>query len=209
MSDRQEIPYDPDEGRSYHGLLNSIVLPRPIAWISTTSADGVDNLAPHSYFSISSVDPPVVQFSSTERKDTWRNATETGEFVVNFADSANFERINATATDFPPHVSEFDAVGIEREPSVSVRPPRVAGSPVAIECVTDGVRDFGNSIVVFGRVQRIAIDRAVLTDGRADVTKLKPLARLGGPYQWSEIGEIREISRISRAEWPGHFDPDE
>ena len=208
MSSRQEITYDPDEGRAYHGLLNSIILPRPIAWISTTSSAGIDNLAPHSYFSISSVDPPVVQFSSTGHKDTLRNATETGEFVVNLANSANFERINATATEFPPDVSEFDAVGIEREPSMTVKPPRVAGSPVAIECATDGIRDFGASVVVFGRVKLIAIDEDCLTDGHADVTKLKPLARLGGPFQWAEIGEIREISRIPEVEWPGHFDPD-
>jgi len=207
MAAREEIPYDP-EGRSFHGLLNAVILPRPIAWVSTISPEGVDNLAPHSYFTVSSVSPPVVQFTSIGHKDSLRNATATGEFVVNFAASPDFERINATATDFPPEVSEFDAVGIEREPSASVRPPRVAGSPVVIECETDGTRDYGESVVVFGRVRHVAIDPAVLTGGHPDVTKLRPLARLGGPLQWSEIGEIREISRISRAEWPGHFDPE-
>lgn len=209
MDDRLEIPYDPDRAGGYHGLLNSIVLPRPIAWISTTSPEGVDNLAPHSYFNIASVDPPVVQFSSTGHKDTLRNVTSTGEFVVNFSTVDDFERINATATSFPPEVSEFDAVGIERELSKSVKPPRVAGSPVAIECELDGTRDFGVSVVVFGRVRHIAIAEDRLTDGRADVTKLKPLARLGGPYQWSELGEIREISRIPHEEWPGHYDLDD
>jgi len=207
MADRQEIPYDP-EGRSFHGLLNSIVLPRPIAWVSTTSAEGVDNLAPHSYFTVSSVDPPVVQFTSIGHKDSLRNAVETGEFVVNFAASDDFERINASATNFPPEVDEFEAVGVEREPSATVLPPRVASSPVAIECVTDGTRDYGASVVVFGRVSHVAVDRAALTGGYPDVTKLRPLARLGGPLQWSEIGEIREITRIPHEEWPGHFGPE-
>ncbi|HTU13883.1 MAG TPA: flavin reductase family protein [Solirubrobacterales bacterium] len=204
---RQEIPYDQNEGRRFHGLLNSVIVPRPIAWVSTTSPEGVDNLAPHSYFTVSSVIPAIVQFTSVGHNDSLRNAVETGEFVVNLATRPDFEKVNATATSFPPEVSEFDAVGIEREPSSTVRPPRVASSPVAIECATEGTRDFGDSVVVFGRLQHIAIDEDVLTDGRPDITKLEPLARLGGPLQWSEIGEIREITRIPHDEWPGHFDP--
>lgn len=208
MSGRQEIPYDPSDRGKFHGLLNSVIVPRPIAWVSTTSAGGIDNLAPHSYFTVASVDPPVIQFTSIGHKDSLRNALETGEFVVNFAGRSDFERVNATATDFPPEISEFDAAGIEREASLTVRPPRVASSPVALECGTEGTRDFGDSVVVFGRLRHVAIDQRVLTGGRPDITKLEPLARLGGPLQWSEIGEIREIRRIPYDEWPGHYDPD-
>jgi len=196
MGARREIAYDPAEGRKFHGLLNSVIVPRPIAWVSTTSADGIDNLAPHSFFTVACVTPAVIQFTSVGHKDTLRNAVETGEFVVNFTGRPDFERINATATDFPPDISEFDAVGITREPSLTVRPPRVASSPVAMECATEGTKSFGDSVVVFGRLRHIAIDEDVLTDGRPDIAKLEPLARLGGPLQWSEIGEIREISRI-------------
>ena len=193
---RQEIPYDEAEGRRFYGILTSVVVPRPIAWVSTSSADGVENLAPHSLFTIASAVPAIVQFTSVGHKDSLRNVLETGEFVVNLADRKNFEKVNASATDYPAGVDEFEAVGLEREPSVSVRPSRVASSPVALECTTEGTKDFGESVVVFGRLQHVAIDENVLTEGRPDIHKLQPLARLGGPFQWSEIGEILEISRI-------------
>jgi flavin reductase (DIM6/NTAB) family NADH-FMN oxidoreductase RutF len=181
------------------------VIPRPIAWVSTTSADGVDNLAPHSFFTVSCVDPPVIQFTSVGRKDSLRNAVETGELVVCLAPEPLFEEVNASATDFPPDVDEFAAVGLEREPSARVRPPRVASSPVAIECELQDTISFGDSTVVFGRVVLIAIDEAVMTDGRPDSALLQPLARLGGS-EWSTLGEVRKISRIKHADWPGHYD---
>lgn len=193
---RQEIPYNEDEGLKFYGILTSVVVPRPIAWVSTVSTDGVENLAPHSLFTISSAVPAIIQFTSVGHKDSLKNAIETGEFVVNLANRENFEKVNATATDYPPGVDEFAAVGLEREPSVSVKPSRVASSPVALECTTEGTKDFGDSVVVFGRLKHVAIDEGVLTNGRPDIHKLAPLARLGGPFQWSEIGEILEISRI-------------
>src|SRR5690242_16054319 len=130
------VDFDPAEmpARDFYRLLNSVVVPRPIAWVSTTSADGVDNLAPHSFFTVSCTDPPVVQFTSVGRKDSLNNAEATRELVFNLAPEPLFEEINATATDFPDDVDEFEAVGLEREPSLRVRPPRVAGSPVALEC---------------------------------------------------------------------------
>lgn len=204
---RQEIPYDEDEGRKFYGILTSVIVPRPIAWVSTISADGVENLAPHSLYTVSSAVPAIVQFTSVGHKDSLRNAVETGEFVVNLANRMNFEQINASATDFPPGVDEFEAVGIQREPSATVRPSRVAGSPVALECSTEDTKDFGgDSVVVFGRLKHVAIDESVLTDGRPDIGKLAPLARLGGPTDWSAIGEILKTIRIRHDEWPGHYD---
>ena len=91
-----------------YALLNNVVLPRPIAWVSTRSAAGVDNLAPHSYFTISSVSPPVVQFTSVGSKDSLRNAVATGEFVVCLCPQELVEKVNLTATDFPPDISEYD-----------------------------------------------------------------------------------------------------
>lgn len=193
---RQEIPYDEEQGGKFYGILTSVVVPRPIAWVSTISTDGIENLAPHSLFTIASAAPAIIQFTSIGHKDSLRNAVETGEFVVNLANRANFEKINASGTTYPPEVDEFEELGLEREPSVSVRPSRVASSPVALECSTEGTRDFGDSVVVFGRLKHVAIDESVLTDGRPDIHKLQPLARLGGPVQWSEIGEILEIGRI-------------
>ena len=197
--------YDPAElgAAGVYPLLTSVVLPRPIAWVSTRSADGVDNLAPHSFFTISSVDPPVVQFTSVGGKDSLRNAVETGEFVVCLCPEDLVEQVNLTGTDFPPHVSEYDAVGLTREPSALVAPPRVAESPVALECRVIGTRDFGGgSVVVFGQVVHIAIDEAVLRDDRPEIALLRPVARLGA-NEWSTIGEVSERRRIPHAEIAG------
>jgi len=131
----------------FYFFLNSVVVPRPIAWVSSRSPSGVDNLAPHSFFTVSSVDPPIVQFTSIGRKDSLKNIERTGEFVVCLAPAAMIEQINASATDFPPEISEFDAVGVEREPSLTVAPPRVAASPVALECVLHSTVSFGVSTV--------------------------------------------------------------
>src|SRR5271170_4905448 len=114
------IDIDPGEtdAGAFYFFLNSVVIPRPIAWVSSRSASGVDNLAPHSFFTVSSVDPPIVQFTSVGRKDSLENVEHTREFVVCLTPAALLEQVNATATNFPPEISEFDAVGLEREPSV-------------------------------------------------------------------------------------------
>lgn len=188
----------------FYGFLTSVIVPRPIAWVSTTSADGVDNLAPHSFFTVASTDPPVVQFTSVGRKDSLRNAEATGEFVIGFTPAGLFEQINATGTNFPPGVSEFDAVGLTREPSAKVAPPRVAESPVALECVLHATVGIGRSTVVLGRVVHAAVDEAVLRDDRPAIDLLDPVARLGA-NEWGHVGEIRTITRIGYHEWPGHY----
>ena len=183
-------------GGQIYPLLNSVVVPRPIAWVTTRSAAGVDNLAPHSFFTISSVEPPVVQFTSVGHKDSLRNAVATGEFVVSLCPEHLLEQVNRTATDYPAQISEYDAVGLTREPSTRVAPCRVAESPVAIECRVVGTREFGGtSTVVFGEVVWVAVDEAVLRDGRPVIDLLRPLARLGA-NEWSTIGEVSEHRRV-------------
>lgn len=201
------VDFDPAEmpGRAFYRLLNSVVVPRPIAWVSSLSAEGVGNLAPHSFFTVACVDPPVIQFTSVGRKDSLRNAEETGEFVVCLAPEWLFEQINATATNFPAGVDEFAAVGLEREPSLRVAPPRVAGSPVALECALHETVSFGDSTVVFGRVVGVAIDDSALVDGHPAIDRLRPLARLGR-NEWSTIGEVRRIDRIRHENWPGDYE---
>jgi flavin reductase (DIM6/NTAB) family NADH-FMN oxidoreductase RutF len=198
------IDFDPaeqDRG-SFYKLLTSVIVPRPIAWVSTTNRDGsADNLAPHSFFTVSCVSPPIVQFTSVGRKDSVRNVEETGQFVVNLAPEHLFEQINATATDFPHGVSEFDEVGIAREPSTRVKPPRVAASPVALECELHSTLRLGDSTVVFGRVVYAVVSEAVMADGLPDVRALRPLARLGKD-EWGTLGEVLEIKRIPLADWP-------
>ncbi|MGW3291003.1 flavin reductase family protein [Streptomyces sp. NPDC001002] len=189
------------EPTAVYRLLTASVLPRPIAWVSTVSADGVDNLAPHSFFTVSSVTPPIVQFTSVGRKDSLRNVEATGQFVVNLAPEPLVEEVNRTATDFPHGVSEFDAVGVAREPGARVKASRVAGSPVALECELHSTLRLGDSTVVFGRVVHIAVDESVLDDdGHPEVTRMRPLARLGKD-EWSTLGEVLDLRRIRYADW--------
>jgi flavin reductase (DIM6/NTAB) family NADH-FMN oxidoreductase RutF len=195
------LELDPNEigPAATYAWLTSLVVPRPIAWVSSTSAAGIDNLAPHSFFTVSSEDPPVVQFTSVGRKDTLRNVEETGEFVVNITTENLIEIVNASGTNYPRSIGEFDALGIDRTPSALVRPPRVAASPAALECVCVGFRPFGTddsgSTVVFGRVVHLAIREDVARDGRARIELLRPVARLGGA-EWTTIGEVSRRRRI-------------
>jgi flavin reductase (DIM6/NTAB) family NADH-FMN oxidoreductase RutF len=189
---------------AFYSFLTSVVVPRPIAWVSTRSPGGIDNLAPHSFFTVSSVDPPIVQFTSVGRKDSLLNVEQTREFVVCLAPEKLFAEINATGTDFPAEVSEFDAVGIEREPSLRVTPPRVARSPVALECTLHTTLSFGLGTVVMGRVVHAVVDEEVLENGRPAIDRLQPLSRLGA-NEWGTHGQIRDISRIAYRDWPGHY----
>ncbi|MCK7624510.1 flavin reductase family protein [Streptomyces sp. RS10V-4] len=199
------VDFDPAEmpRNDFYKLLTATVVPRPIAWVSTINPDNdSSNLAPHSFFSIASVAPPVVMFSSVGRKDTLRNIEATGEFVVNFTPEELFEQINDTATDFPRGVSEFEAVGIESEPSLRVKPPRVAASPVALECELHSTVRIGDGSVVFGRVVHAVISEDVLVDGHPEIEKLRPLARLG-KNEWGTVGGLRDLARVRHEDWRG------
>lgn len=190
------LDLDPAElGARIYPWLNSVVVPRPIAWVSSRSAAGVDNLAPHSFFTIAGVDPAVVCFTSVGEKDSLRNIVETKEFVVSMCTEALIEQVNLTGTDFPADISEFDAAGLTREPSLRVAPPRVAESPVVLECHLVDTTTFGNCTVVFGQVLHLAVKHEVLRDGRPAIDLLAPVARLGG-NEWSTIGALSERRRI-------------
>ncbi|MCO6010787.1 flavin reductase family protein [Actinoallomurus purpureus] len=198
------VDFDPGamSGDAFYRLLTSIVIPRPIAWISTVTPDGsTENLAPHSFFTVASTDPPIVQFTSIGRKDSLRNVEETGEYVVNFSTEPMLELINRTATDFPRTVSEFDYAGIEREPSLQIRPPRVAAAPVVLECRSHVTLRVGNSTLVLGRVVHAAVHEEYIVDGRPSAELLRPLTKLGGDG-WGTLGEVLHLSRIPYEEPP-------
>jgi flavin reductase (DIM6/NTAB) family NADH-FMN oxidoreductase RutF len=179
-----------------HGLpfnpYKSIVVPRPIGWISTISHDGIVNLAPYSQFNNLGYDPPYVMFSGNcfpgtgRRKDSIRNATDTGEFVVNMATYDLREAINITSQFLSPDTDEAALAGLEMTPSRLVRPPRVAASPIHLECrfhcsfaLPGNALDQVHHVVV-GRVVGVHIrDDVITTDGKLDVLKIRPLARLG------------------------------
>ncbi|HEY4603587.1 MAG TPA: flavin reductase family protein, partial [Blastococcus sp.] len=164
------------------------------------SADGVVNLAPHSFYTVACVDPPVVQFTSVGRKDSLRNVEATGEFTVSLTPESLFEQVNATGTDFPAGVSEAEECGVRLEPSVRVGVPRVAGSPVSVECTLHSTVRLGDSTVVFGQVRLISVRADAVRDGRPRIEHLEPLARLGG-NEWATIGKVLEMPRIPYRRW--------
>lgn len=192
---RRELPIDDlPKGQPYR-LLTASIIPRPIAWVSTRSADGVDNLAPHSFFTVASSAPPVVQFTSIGHKDTVRNVQDTGEFVICTAPLGLMPQINTTGTNVAADIDEFDFAGVAREPSVAVGPMRVAASPVAIECRLRSLTEVGNGIIVLGDVVHLAIDETVLgDDGLPLADRIDPVARLGR-NEWAGLGEIMRLDR--------------
>ena len=175
----------------YRALVG-VVTPRPIAWVTTVDGEGRVNLAPFSFFNAFGANPPVVVFSPTVRrdgskKDTLRNLDIVGEFVVNAAVEDLAEKVNATSKELPPGESEADYAGLTLEPSVKVRPPRVAESPVHLECRVCQIIPIGSGPIaanlVIGEVLLIHIADSVLDDhGAVDPRKLRTIARLGGDY---------------------------
>ena len=162
------------------------MVPRPIGWISSLSPDGVANLAPYSFFNAVSGLPPFVMFSSAGRKDSQTNIEATGEFAVNMAVAGLKDALNLTSATFAPGVDEFERAGLEKAPCRNVAAPRVAASPVALECVLNQVvpltaRDGtkARSEVIFGEVVGIHIADEVIVDGMLDITRIHPLSRLG------------------------------
>lgn len=188
---------DPAEvGPGIYPMLTSLVVPRPIAWVSTVSAAGVANLAPHSFFTVASAVPPVLSFTSVGTKDSLRNVRETGEFVVHVVSRQLAELCNATATDYPREQGEYSALQLETTPSHKVSVPRLAAATVAFECRSAGEKSFGDSTVVFGEVVWLSVAEEVLAaDGYADLRALQPVSRLGR-NDWGEVGEVFALRRV-------------
>lgn len=177
---RTLLPADHD-ARSLYFLLNSLVVPRPIAWVATRAADGTQNLAPHSYFTVAASDPPALAFTSIGDKDTVTNVRATGEFVVHVADHALVERMNLTSANAPSDVSEFDLAGLTPVDATRVGAPRVAEAPVAIECRMVDVVEVGNGRVVIGECVAFHVAERLWDErDRVDPARLDAVARMGG-----------------------------
>lgn len=170
--------------------LSALVVPRPIGWISTVNATGKRNLAPFSFFNIACTSPPCVMFCPSGPHahggplDTLRNIQETGEFVINIADEALQDEVVQSAATVAPDIDEFELVGLDVTPSVAVAPPRVLRAKAALECELIDVHPLpsdGDKInnLVLGRVVGVFIDDRIIVDGLVDISRLRPLTRLG------------------------------
>ncbi len=175
-----------------HHALVDVVTPRPIAWVTTVDGQGRVNLAPFSFFNAFGANPPIVVFSPTMRrnrtkKDTLRNLEVVDEFVLNAATEDLARQVNQTAKELPYGQSEAEYSGLTLQPSIKVRPPRVAESPVHLECRVRQFVSIGDGPIaanlVIGEVLLIHIDESVLDSaGRVDPRKLRTIARLGGDF---------------------------
>jgi flavin reductase (DIM6/NTAB) family NADH-FMN oxidoreductase RutF len=184
-------------------LLVGVILPRPIAFVSTIGTDGVYNLAPFSFFTAVCPKPPVICFCNSIRtrdgskKDTLRNVEATGEFVVNVVSEDFAAQMVQCSGDYPAEVSEFAVSGLTPIPSDLVKPPRVKESRVQMECrllqvVTVSTEPGGGSLVM-GEVVRFHVDDAVMGNGEVDPDKLRPIGRMGG------ISYVRTTDRFAMA----------
>ena len=186
-----------DPGVNVYRLLTALVVPRPIACVSTVSAQRTHNLAPHSFFTVASARPPIVQFTSVGEKDTLRNVLETEEFVVSLATLALMDQVNATGAQFAPSVDEAAAVGVVMEPSSVVVPPRVVESPASIECRLHSVARLGESTIVPGDVVAVTVWQQSLVGRSPAMERLQPVSRLGS-NEWGLPPEVVALDRPGR-----------
>jgi flavin reductase (DIM6/NTAB) family NADH-FMN oxidoreductase RutF len=197
--------YEPRDGhRLPHDPFNAIVGPRPIGWISSRSRAGTLNLAPYSFFNAFNYVPPIVGFASIGYKDSVRNIEETGEFAWNLATLPLAEQMNQTCAAVPPEVDEFALAGLTPAPSRVIGVPRVAESPVSMECrltqVVQLQRADGETVptwLVLGEVVGVHIDAALLKDGIYDTAAAQPILRAGGRGDYFTIG-AEQLFRMFR-----------
>jgi flavin reductase (DIM6/NTAB) family NADH-FMN oxidoreductase RutF len=196
-------PQDVATNDMYRFLIGAVV-PRPIAWVSSRGADGGVNLAPFSYFIAISSKPALIGVAINERegdpKDTMRNIRETGEWVVNVVSEPLLSAMVQTSGEWPRSTNEFGVAGLTAAPSIKIAAPRVLESPIHLECKLYRDIPLGNSVLMVGEVVYADADDSVLTDGRIDAAKLKPVGRLGGEF-YQPLHEVRKVvrPRVSRA----------
>ena len=194
-----------------HSPFLAIVSPRPIGWISTVDLNGRPNLAPFSFFNAISQRPPMVMFSANgagpdgQEKDTLRNVRDTGEFVLNLATWSLRQQMNDTSTPAPHGTDEFEVTGLTKLASKHVKPPRVGESPVNLECKMIQVVDLppdersgSRNTVTFGRVVGVHLDASLIANGRVDITRARPLSRLG----YLDYASVESVFEIKRPGWP-------
>ncbi len=200
-----EINPDTLAPQSIYKLLIGSILPRPIGWISSIDQNGCANLAPFSFFNAICANPPHILFCPMIRtadhqpKDSLVNVRATGEFVANIVTEALVEAMNLTSTELPHDVNEFKLAGLTPAPSKTVRPPRVAESPIHFECKVVQIIDLGDQphggSVVIGRVLHIHVSEDVLLgQDKIDLAKLKPVGRLAG-NNYCRVTDIFEVVR--------------
>jgi flavin reductase (DIM6/NTAB) family NADH-FMN oxidoreductase RutF len=184
--------------RAAYKLMISLIVPRPIAWVSTISPGGSLNLAPFSYFNGISSHPPIVMIAvgarRGERKDTWRNIEQTREFAISVVVPELVDAMVLSSGEFPPEVDEFKQARVTPIDSTRIKPPRIAESPVSLECTLEKIVEVAGSALILGRVVLYHVREDLMVEGSVDPVRLKPVARLGDDY-YSHLGEVFKRAR--------------
>ena len=196
--------YRPEDGHGLpHNPFNALITPRPIGWISTRSGDGINNLAPYSFFNGVAYTPPQVMFASTgakedqaNTKDSLANIQATGVFCVNIVEYTARDAMNASSQALPREQDEFSHAGLEPIACDTIDCARVGGAPAALECKLTQIIDLpgASNRVVFGEVTGIHLRDDCLREGRFDVTTFQPLARLG----YRDYARVTELFSLAR-----------
>jgi flavin reductase (DIM6/NTAB) family NADH-FMN oxidoreductase RutF len=189
------------ERKQVYKLMTGSIVPRAIAWVSSLSADGQPNLAPFSFFTAVSSEPPTILFCPSRRstdngeKDTYHNILASREFVVNFVTERNAEAMNLTATEFPTEVNEFERAGLTPIPSVMVKAPRVLESPIHFECKLVQTLDIGDGHIVIGEIVYMHFSEELYRTGNyIDTLAFQPIGRLAG-NNYSRVNELFQLLR--------------
>ncbi|MBV9982394.1 flavin reductase family protein [Bradyrhizobium sp.] len=188
---------DPSElpAERIYRLMTGIVVPRPIAWVTSLSRSGVLNLAPFSAFTFVSQKPPMLAISVGRKadlyKDTAHNILDTEEYVIHIANTGLMEAVHESSVEHPPEVSEVEQLKLETVPSESIKVPRLAAPPVAMECRFRQCLEFGEarSRLIVGEVVLFHVRDGLVTNGKIETEALDPIARIGGP-RYARLGDI-------------------
>ena len=182
-------------------LMTGIVVPRPIAWVTSLSASGVLNLAPFSAFTFVSPKPPMLAISVGRKsgvyKDTARNILDREEYVIHIADSPLMSAVHESSAEHPPEVSEVEVLGLETTPSDHIAVPRLTAAPIAMECRFRQCLEFGDtrSRLIVGEVVAFHIKDDLLANGKIETESLDPIARIAGP-RYARLGEIFTLKSV-------------
>ena len=189
--------YKPQDGHDLpHNPFSAIVSPRPIGWISSRSHDGINNLAPYSFFNAVAYTPPQVMFASGSLKDSVKNARDTGYFCVNIVGADMADIMNLSSETLPSDVDEFAHSGAIKTDCSEIPAARVLGAPAALECVTTQVMNLpkGSGFAVFGEVVGVHLRNDCVINGRFDVPTARTLSRLG----YRDYAEVKEVFELIR-----------
>jgi len=201
-----------DRAEGYR-LLSSLVVPRPIGWVTTVGEGGVVNAAPFSFFNLLGSDPPLVGLGITDGrhglKDTVRNITASGVFVVNWVDEALAEKMNITAIEFPPAISEVDEAGLGLSPGVRVSAPRLTDAPASLECRLAQRLDIGNNRVVLGEVVHLRLRPELWSEAerRPLTEEAQLIGRMHGGGWYARTSDRFLLERIRLADWEARKAP--